>query len=437
MDTLPPKVYWTLLGDLPLSDLCNISRCSRSLCEIAKPMLYRVLHLSFNDGNLRSQTLLLLRTLVCNPGLSRFVRSISLENNGSGGWTKGHSQLVTLVLSGVSLRPERIRGFSTTSSWVPLDKYFLNLNCVVYTGHITSAELDWFRWHLSNCKQISRLHLCLPKRGSNHQFHLLEATSLDCLSELCLEHCALEPLLPKHSWRLRWLDLRLCSGTEAFIKRLLSGNQLQFVKVLRLSGRLSRRTFLSLLFSLDENHHLEQLSFRLDGLLQLAEGDHNGRSLAPLKLGVSFDGLRSRILGHLKIHGSKLRSVIVDIRQDIDFCEPSLSFSIQDMAIIVNSCPSLTFLSLPVHFHNVSSDQVRHLHHPVKLQALHMRGDCGSFSDVARNISTLVSVFKFPPSFQAFVGHGKSLKIIHIPPSGRSFFTSVSRSQRLSYCLDL
>ncbi|KAI3570659.1 hypothetical protein IWW34DRAFT_640706 [Fusarium oxysporum f. sp. albedinis] len=437
MDTLPPKVYWMLLGNLPLKDLCNIMRCSRSLCKMAQPMLYRVLHLNFNDGNLRSQTLLLLRTLVCNPGLSRFVTSISLENNGSRSWTKGHSQLLSLVLSGVSLRPERITGFSTTSSWLPLDKYFLNLNSVAYTGHITFAELDWFRWHLSNCKQISRLYLCLPKRVSNYRFRLLEAASLDCLSELCLEHCALEPFLPNHPWRLQWLDLRFCSGTEAFIERLLSGNQLQFVKVFRLSGRLSRQTFLSLLFCLNENRHLEELSFRLDGLLQLAEGDHNGRSLAPLKLEVSFDGLRTRILGHLKTHGSRLRSVIVDIRQDIDFCEPCLSFSIQDMASIMNSCPSLTFLSLPVHFHNLSSDQVRHLHHPVKLQALHMRGDSGSFSDLGGKIRTLVSLFKSPPSFQIFVGHGKRLKVIHIPPSGRSFFTSVSRSQRLSYCLDL
>jgi hypothetical protein len=209
------------------------------------------------------------------------------------------------------------------------------------------------------------------------------------------------------------------------------------LKVLRLSGRLSRRTFLSLLVSLEGNRCLEELSLRLESLPQLAGQDHYGRSLAPSKLGVYFQKLRSRILGHLGIHGPRLRSVIVDIRQDIDFCRPSLSFAIEDIASIIESCPSLEVLGLPIDFYDLFSDQARYLHYPVKLQALHLRGEYGAFSDMVKNMNTLVDLFKAPPSFQTFIGHGKMLQNIHIRSSGNSFCTRVAKSQKLAYCLDL
>jgi hypothetical protein len=207
--------------------------------------------------------------------------------------------------------------------------------------------------------------------------------------------------------------------------------------VLRLSGRLSRRTFLSLLASLEGNLCLEELSLRLESLPQLAGQDHYGRSLAPSKLGVQFQTLRSIILGHLGIHGPRLRSVIVDIRQDIDFCRPSLSFTTQDIASMIKSCPSLEFLGIPIDFYDLLSDQAKYLHYPAKLQALHLRGEYGALSDLVKNTNTLIDLLKAPPSLQTFVGHGKMLKNIQIRSLGNTFSTRVSKSQKLAYCLNL
>ncbi|KAH7233927.1 uncharacterized protein BKA55DRAFT_710033 [Fusarium redolens] len=326
MDSLPPKVYWILIDYLSVSDLHGLVSCSRSIQKKVKPMLYRVLRLDFDNGNVKPQTLLLLRTLMHSPEL---------------------------------------------------------------------------------------------------------------MNELCLENCALEHFVPEESWRLRWLDLRYCSGTEMFMHRLLSGHQLQLLKVLRLSGRLSRRTFLSLLVSLEENRRLEELSLRLESLPQLVGQGGYGKSLAPSKLGDSCQRLRSIILRHLETHGPRLRSATIDIRQDIDFCMPSMLFTVQDIMRIIKSCPSVEFLGLPIDFHDLFSNQARSINYPVKLQALHLRGEYGAFSEMAKNTTTLVNLFQAPPSFQIFVGYGKMLKTIHIPSSGYPLYSRVTKSQKSNYCLDL
>ncbi|KAI3568010.1 hypothetical protein IWW34DRAFT_641190 [Fusarium oxysporum f. sp. albedinis] len=437
MDLLPPKVYWMLIDYLSVSDLHSLVSCSRSIHKKAKPMLYRVLRLDFDNGNIRPQTLLLLRTLMHNPELMKFVRSVEFLNTGSSIWTQGHSQLLSLILVRMNLRPERVTAFSTTSSWVPLNTYFGGLNSLTYAGAVSATQLEWLRWHLSNCKQISHLHIRLSKRGSNYHLPLLRTAGLDCLSELCLENCTVEHFVPEESWRLRWLDLRYCSGTETFMHRLLSGHQLQLLKVLRLSGRLSRRTFLSLLVSLEENRRLEELSLRLESLPQLVGQEGYGRSLAPSKLGDSCQRLRSRILGHLETHGPRLRSATIDIRQDIDFCMPSMLFTVQDIARIIKSCPSVEFLGLPIDFHDLFSNQARSINYPVKLQALHLRGEYGAFSEMAKNTTTLVNLIQAPPTFQIFVGYGKMLKTIHIPSSGYPLYSRVTKSQKTNYCLDL
>jgi hypothetical protein len=112
-------------------------------------------------------------------------------------------------------------------------------------------------------------------------------------------------------------------------------------------------------------------------------------------------------------------------------------FTVQDIVRIIKSCPSVEFLGLPIDFHDLFSNQARPINYPVKLQALHLRGEYGAFSEMVKNTTTLIDLFQAPPSFQIFVGHGRMLKAIHIPSSGYPLYSRVTKSQKPTYCWDL
>ena len=151
MDSLPPKVYWMLIDYLSVSDLHSLVSCSRSIHKKAKPMLYRVLRLDFDNGNVKPQTLLLLRTLMHSPELTKFVRSVEFLNTGSSIWTQGHSQLLSLILVRMNLHPERVTAFSTTSSWVPLNTYHAVPTCRTYPPTVHQKRFSPYKMPNFTC----------------------------------------------------------------------------------------------------------------------------------------------------------------------------------------------------------------------------------------------------------------------------------------------
>lgn len=328
MDSLPLEVLWLLLDSLSSCDVSKLSATCKSLHFKLLPFLYRHLRINFRHGRESKRSLHILRVMHQRPYLISLIRNIEIIDQEFGSWSDGQSNLLDIALSSVMKYPSKILSFSTAVHWVPRETVFRNLTSLTYLGIHTDTEAAWVRWHLQNCSRLAELRLSFPPYGPRLANDCFDITTLSHVRKLSLDCVPLYNWMKQPKWRLQLLDLRLCPGSGGFVKQMMLTEQFRHLRVFRLAGHLTPDLLQILVFHLCRAPLLLEMCLRVGNIYQ------------PINLAPYFK------------YSPSLRVLVIDVRQNIALPETAFKSGIRELEAIVQACPSLEFLGLPIHLGN-------------------------------------------------------------------------------------
>lgn len=337
METLPLEVLWHILKLLSPLDISRVFASSRLLCARATPSLYRHLKINcqYRSGN--GDNFQILKVLRHDPQLMSMIRTIEIIDHQYGFWTAKQLWLLDFALSSVIQYPSNILSFSTEIQWAPHDILFPNLVRLTYLGISTNEEAEWICWHLRNCPRLMELRLSFALDGARLAYGLLDITALDHITKLSLDRISLQDWAELPTWCLQSLDLRLCSGSEVFLKRMISKKQFRDLQVFRLAGHPASKFLHTLLVNLLNAPLLKELSLRA------------GKIFQPIHLAPYFT------------RSTSLKILIMDLRQNITVPQTAFKVGPGELQDIIAACPSLEFLGLPIDLRNPRFRRYRRL----------------------------------------------------------------------------
>lgn len=343
MEALPLEVLWHLLGYLSPLAISRVSASSKLLYARALPHLYHNLKIDCQCRAGHRNNLHVLKVMRKKPQLMSLIRTIDIIDHEYGSWTATQLSLLDIGLSSVIQYPSNIVSFSTEVQWAPHDILFPNLIHLTYLGIRTSEEVEWVRWHLQNCPRLAEMRLSFAFHRARIDSALFDISALSHITKLSLDSISLHGWKGLPTWRLRLIDLRLCTGSEAFLKRMILKNQFSHLQVFRLAGHPAPGFLPKLLLHLLRAPALQELSLRV------------GKVYQPIDLASYFKS------------PTQLKTLIMDFRQNITVPETAFKFSPRELQIVLAACPLLEFLGLPIELRNPQYRRYQRLKFPVSL----------------------------------------------------------------------
>ncbi|KAH7115766.1 hypothetical protein B0J13DRAFT_613451 [Dactylonectria estremocensis] len=332
MQFLPPELQQLVIEKLSLGDMNSVSQCSRYYYSLVTPLLYKQLALRFRAGVPDRGTKSMLRVLSHRTCFHALIRHIRVISDGTRSWPDGHSDMLSIVLSPILAQTTNITTFSTSVSWEYTDHCFRDLKELESLRVQSSIEFSWVAWHLSKCKSLQRLRLgvspYLPMITPHGLSPYLNLARVKDLSLQCVDLRMVKPSFGA----FRNLELNLCPGTDQFLQQLEGHNEL---KSFRLAGHVSDSTLSTFLGKLSRSCRLEELALRIGNCSN----------------NVNIALIRS--------HFQSIKLLVLDYRREITDPRSSKKFHFHQVQALLNKCPHLEFLGLPVEFRDAQGRRGR------------------------------------------------------------------------------
>lgn len=442
MDYVPVEVYDLILSFLSPAELARLACCCSFLHELVLPHLYKHLQIDLRSGDPDVPTTKALQVLSRNTMLRRSIRSIAMANAPYTFWTAGHSKLLSIVLSTILEFPERIRSFVWKSSLPFTKASFPNLQVLHCSNVQSNSELEWVRWHLTNCPSLETLHLGLTRRSSPFTGSwLLSGVRQPRLRALSLQGMNLSDVEPGEllGSQIQSLQLKYCQGMDQFLCRLQDREISAQLKILRLTGIASVHVLQQFLFQLGKNVCLEELS---------------------LCIGSTAHSICLRCI---QAHAPALRLLVLDFRYLMQESTTSIPYSLETFQDILQHFPRLESLGLPLDMNDRSAAKYKRLKFKVShyllgsprsfgltscshsqlsvlrtgtLRTLHIRRHCSPWRRFVNDAKHAAAPFRRHGTFQVLMDHGARLrKLVYSPET--SYFCQATDSERQALCTDL
>ncbi|KAH7120063.1 hypothetical protein B0J13DRAFT_513131 [Dactylonectria estremocensis] len=413
MEFLPSELQSLVYEKLSSGDMNSVSQCSRYCYSLVTPLLYKKLTLRFHAGIPERGTESALRALSHRPCFHALIRHIRVTSDGTRSWSDGHSALLSIVLSPILAQTTNITAFSTSVSWKYTDHCFRDLKELESLRVQSSHELIWVAWHLSNCTSLQRLRLgvspYLPMITSHSLSPYLDLARVKDLSLQCVDLRMVEPA----PGAFRNLELNLCPGTDRFLEQLEGHNEL---KSFRLAGHVSGSTLSTFLGKLGRSCRLEELALRIGNC-------SNNVNIALIRP-----------------HFPSLKLLVLDYRREITDPRSSKKFHFHQLQALLNMCPHLEYLGLPVEFRDAQGRRGQRkdiMVPPLLLRHLHLRGHCVPMDRTLKDAKYHLKCLRLDENLTLFVDHGSRMQKHAFGGDRFAGRLEVTQQEKHRFCLDL
>ncbi|KAK2035938.1 hypothetical protein LZ31DRAFT_601683 [Colletotrichum somersetense] len=356
--------------------------------------------------------------------MHQFIRRVDVVVDDDCLWTRDHSWLLSIMLKHIlnhSDASKRVRSYRWTASYPFTGLVFPNLQ-QLDCGAVGPQSIEWVRWHLNHCASLAEVHLSFTLACNLTQLKataLLNRANFSRVERLCLAFINVALFDPKNAPSLRSLDLRYCSGAEAFCRRLAAAIPPDLTDV-RIAAHAESGTPDNFTAWLGSARNVEHVALCIGGLSET----------------IPFE--------QVKGHRPTLRTLVLDPRRNVLDSSSVLKYRPADLREIVEQCASLRTLGLPLdlrdyqcHLRYTRSHQIKRIIPSCALETLHLRGRDHSPQRSRVDAKHLARRFLLRQySVRVLIGHGRGMNAFTTTDGRTIVSTRLSRREQFQLCAE-